>query len=229
MHMDVQGNWGVGMMAMPFMLDQCGPISGVIMFIASMALTQFSILNLLYVAAGTLSLPVAVGTSMATGCLLCCCSLVWLAAARVPYRCPMPVHALLPGFATGWRCRVSPHHMCAVPRVPRVPPPPPRAVLRSVKRALETSHSPKGQRATLDTNTGGADHICVGAANARADTNARHGEDDTAHGHGHGSYRLDYTEIMGRALGGHGEWGALFCIIMSQYGSAIAYVQPSRR
>ena len=43
----LQGNWGVGMMAMPYMLDRCGPISGVIMFIASMALTQFSILNLL--------------------------------------------------------------------------------------------------------------------------------------------------------------------------------------
>ena len=37
-----------------------------------------------------------------------------------------------------------------------------------------------------------------------------------------GSYCLDYTEIMGRGLGGYGEWGALFCIILSQYGSAIA-------
>ena len=35
------------MMAMPYMLDQAGTISGVVMFVASMALTQLSIARVL--------------------------------------------------------------------------------------------------------------------------------------------------------------------------------------
>eukprot|EP00039_Didymoeca_costata_P025643 m.14035 g.14035 ORF g.14035 m.14035 type:complete len:464 (+) comp4972_c0_seq1:256-1647(+) len=43
----IKCNWGVGMMAMPYMLDKSGTITGVIMFVISMALTQFSIVNIL--------------------------------------------------------------------------------------------------------------------------------------------------------------------------------------
>eukprot|EP00038_Savillea_parva_P007733 m.172210 g.172210 ORF g.172210 m.172210 type:complete len:476 (-) comp13487_c0_seq1:155-1582(-) len=42
----IKCNWGIGMMAMPYMLYCSGPISGVFMFIASMLLSQFSIVNL---------------------------------------------------------------------------------------------------------------------------------------------------------------------------------------
>jgi amino acid permease len=45
----IKCNWGIGMMGMPYMLDQAGTIAGVIMFVASMALTQLSIVRLLEV------------------------------------------------------------------------------------------------------------------------------------------------------------------------------------
>eukprot|EP01047_Picozoa_sp_COSAG01_P042220 COSAG01_NODE_3673_length_5808_cov_15.591872_6_plen_319_part_00 len=45
----IKCNWGIGMMGMPYMLDQAGTIAGVIMFVASMALTQLSIDRLLEV------------------------------------------------------------------------------------------------------------------------------------------------------------------------------------
>ena len=80
-------------------------------------------------------------------------------------------------------------------------------MLRSVKRALETSRH-RGRD---------------GPEQALA-INADDHKDGGAGGAGGGAYCLDYTEIMGRGLGRYGEWGALFCIIMSQYGSAIAYV-----
>ena len=43
----IKCNWGIGMMAMPYMLDQAGTVTGVIIFVVSMALTQFSISRLL--------------------------------------------------------------------------------------------------------------------------------------------------------------------------------------
>ena len=43
----VKCNWGIGMMAMPYMLDQAGTISGVVAFVLSMAVTQLSIARLL--------------------------------------------------------------------------------------------------------------------------------------------------------------------------------------
>lgn len=43
----VKCNWGIGMMAMPYMLHQAGPIAGVLMFVASMMLTQFATVNVI--------------------------------------------------------------------------------------------------------------------------------------------------------------------------------------
>eukprot|EP00041_Stephanoeca_diplocostata_P016307 m.320615 g.320615 ORF g.320615 m.320615 type:complete len:490 (-) comp20324_c0_seq7:1320-2789(-) len=43
----VKCNWGIGMMAMPYMLHEAGPIAGVLMFVASMLLTQFATVNVI--------------------------------------------------------------------------------------------------------------------------------------------------------------------------------------
>eukprot|EP01063_Lacrimia_lanifica_P016733 TRINITY_DN23283_c0_g1_i1.p1 TRINITY_DN23283_c0_g1~~TRINITY_DN23283_c0_g1_i1.p1 ORF type:complete len:497 (+),score=169.76 TRINITY_DN23283_c0_g1_i1:61-1491(+) len=45
----LRGNWGIGMMAIPYMLQQGAVCGGVILFCLSMALTQFSILRLIEV------------------------------------------------------------------------------------------------------------------------------------------------------------------------------------
>ena len=50
-------NWGIGMMGMPFMLNTAGTISGVVMFVASMALTQLSIARVLDVGAAVQRRP----------------------------------------------------------------------------------------------------------------------------------------------------------------------------
>jgi len=56
----IKCNWGIGMMSMPYMLDQAGTISGVIMFVVSMLLTQVAIINLLAVKAKLSTIPAAI-------------------------------------------------------------------------------------------------------------------------------------------------------------------------